>query len=787
MTDFAGFERLATDVMYLEGWTDIRPLGGVTDLGQDAVSEKMYRPGDDVKRTVFQYTLQEYLPGKVNDTIDKLNDNKIEFVELVIVTPHAISSEAQIRMKQDARSTHGISLNIYERKTLASRLADLQNGIFHRYFQDIKAQLDDVSRAASKGLLPEPLLERALLQASLALTFRPDSQRARKSVFDYFVLALILAEPNQIISYTDAAARATAALKSKKDIPEEQIIAAVNRLAKVGLVESKSGVVTTTDVALADVASGTVRLNEATSNFAADMVSAVRSALKTRLSAESERRIARNTREVLLEIVRSRGTAAFGDQLSSIDERVAALAKQQLDAAIGNALTAAFADALRAPSKEQANTLARWTQAYLAFAVMGLDPALNAFQASQFNKKIFILDTDVVLDAIVGDGLRSAGIRSLIESLARMGSRIVIPESVLIECIGHAQWSPKTYGYFGRTLLQLTPTIVEQKVWNVFVKGYYYAQHSGRISPSISYTDYLSNFYEARNPQKFLRDVIAEILPEGVEVVPLEKIRPDGLTNKEIENFAGRLQTDLAGSNKSIYRTEEDEAKLALIDATLFLTALRMNANDESSESEVLGGTCYLVTETSRYTRVARSLGIHATVTARPSALANVQELLGTFEVSDSDFVQLFDNPFLETAVDSVWPDLEKLVRSGVSLRGKSLPRLRFDLDDALHAHIVSLSESEDADERDEAGAQVSDTQYIDLLNVAVRKGYSLIPEVATIRTRIESSEQRVHDLTTVLDEVNAQNQVLQEQIAFFGKRRQRYLRRVERTAAKSK
>ena len=70
MTDFTDSERLASEIMYLEGWIDIKPLGGVADLGQDAVVERFYRPDGDMSRTVFQYTLQEYLPGKVNETIE---------------------------------------------------------------------------------------------------------------------------------------------------------------------------------------------------------------------------------------------------------------------------------------------------------------------------------------------------------------------------------------------------------------------------------------------------------------------------------------------------------------------------------------------------------------------------------------------------------------------------------------------------------------------------------------------------------------------------------------------
>ena len=70
MTDFIAFERLATELMYLEGWYDIKPLGGTADLGQDAVSERFF--GQAVsQRTVFQYTLQHYLPGKVTATIEE--------------------------------------------------------------------------------------------------------------------------------------------------------------------------------------------------------------------------------------------------------------------------------------------------------------------------------------------------------------------------------------------------------------------------------------------------------------------------------------------------------------------------------------------------------------------------------------------------------------------------------------------------------------------------------------------------------------------------------------------
>jgi hypothetical protein len=779
MTDFADFEKLASEVMYLDGWSDIKPLGGVADLGQDAVSDRFFRQSGDVEHTVFQYTLQEYMPGKISVTIKKLRENKIKFTELVVVTPHEISSESQLKMKRGARATYKVTLTIYERKTLSNRLADLENGLFNRHFANIKAQLDDVTRAASKGVMPEGALERSLLQVSLALTFRPDTQRARKNVFDHFVLAVALAQSKPWVPITELIAKCTAAVKSKKIIPAAQMDAALGRMEKAGLVQLLNERVSATEKAFAEIATATVRLNEATTSFASDIVNDIRDALKTRLSDEVERRIVRNTRAVLVEIARSRGVV---DNPAQVDKTVAALAREQMPQNIGEALIAALAEVLRSPTEDQARTMARCTQAYMAFVIMGLDPTLNAFQTSRFRNKIFILDTDVVIEALVDDGPRSPGLRAIFASLVQMGCRLIIPESVLRECIEHASNSPNTYGYFGLALLDLTPSLVEERVWNAFVKGYYYARVAGRISGSVGYEEYLANYYEPRNPLQFIQNVLKQVLPEEIEVLPLEAIASEQLGKEEVARFAERLKQDLAGSKKSRYRSEEDEAKLAEIDAQLFLTALHLNPSDESTETDVLGGTCYLVTEAARYSRVAANLGVHTKVTVRPGALAGVQELVGTFDLSPIDFLQLFDNPLLETAIDAAWPDMEKLVRSGISLRGKSLPRLRFDLDDAIHNHLTALSSAEAAEETDGIKTHGADEEFMNLLDTAASRGYSMIPELETVRERINTSERRAGLLQTLLDNETRRNQELDENIAFFGKRRQRYLRRMNKS-----
>ena len=778
MTDFTGFERLATQLMYLEGWYDIKPLGGTGDMGQDAVSERFFGEGAS-QRTVFQYTLQHYLPGKVTDTIEKLRANNIDFFELIVVTPHSISSERDIKMQRGARSEHGVRLNIFDRKRLVSRLADLENGIFHRHFPNIKAQVDDIVRSGSRAAIPQEKLERTLLQVSLALTFRPGALRVRKSLFDHFVLAVLLDQEAPYVQLDVLARRCGEALPADASLPAAQVHAAVARLAKSGLVLRTDESVRASEQALVEVATSTLRLSEATNTFAADILATVNEARGQRVADADARRIVRNIRAALLEIARARAATLGGTEAS--DGKIPAIVRRQLDTDVGDLLDAALADGLRAPTDSQAETIAQWTQAYLGLALMGLDPVLNDFQASRLAAKTFLLDTDVVLEAIVTDGRRSTGILDVLSSLAQRQCRLVVPESVVDECVEHASRSETTYRFFGSGLGQLTPAAVEERVWNAFVKGYYYAVAHGRIAKSVTYRDYLANFYEESAPRKFFSAVITDVLPNEVEILPIGFGRSRPLDDAEVDRLADTLQQDLAErSKKARYRTAEQEKALARTDATLYLSALSRNPTDMTAHQHVLGGTCYLLTETARYERVAQAVGIRTKVTVRPSTVAGILSFVGT-PISSTEFVQLFDNPLLDRAVGAVWPDMEKLMRSGVDLRAKNLARLRFDFDHALHERLTILESAQDAEEQDSKTEVSSDERFMELIESAAGRGYSFIPEVAAIRDRIGGGEKRVEELQQLLDEAMSTNTELEKDIGFFGKRRQKYLRRMGR------
>lgn len=792
LTDFARFEALASEVMNLEGYINIKPLGGVSDEGQDAVEERYYKSGA-LERIVFQYTLQRYLPGKVAETIATLSKFQVPFTELVIVTPNAISAERQADMKREARVDHGISLDIYERATLRNRLADTQNGIFNRYFASIRAQIEDLVASATRAKIEGTGVERAMLQVSLALSFKPETERARQDIADSLLIAIILAEPAPGVVKTELADRWASIVGGSK--PEQSLIeAALRRLHSDGMIRQDGDRVTPSNAGTAAVAASTIRIGEATESLVADVINQVAKTLPRRsLRQDDIRRIGRNVREALVQVARTNGVF-FASQLVSTDRKglrfslttsddAVNAAKRQLSNEIGELVVAALGQILKTPTNEQASTVQHWIFAYLACAIMGFDPLLQQVQLMRLKGKVFALDTDTLLDTLVSEQPRSASLRSLWKALIGFGCRVVIPASCLQECILHAQLSPKTQHYFGDTLLTLPEAAVNEMVGNVFVKGFYYGRTSGNVSETTGFDAYLRNYYDEHDPEDFLREVVLTTLPEGMEVVELGSLLKQEVPPDDVERFAEAMSNALSLSRKARYRTEEQTKTLALNDATLFLTALHVNQTSASTR-QVLGGACYLVTESSRYTRAAAAVGIEDVVTTRPQSLLGLQHLVGATDISAADFLTLFENPFVEYAIERARPEIEGLIRSGVVLHGVSLPRLRRDVDEALHARLTALQKAENAAETEQTTAILegeSDRLYLEFLGEARRRGYALIPAAERLRETVERAEAGALRKDAALHEAIERQQDLESQIEHFGRRRQRYLRRMAR------
>ena len=519
MSDHRLFEKLASEIMRDEGYPKIIPLGGARDKGRDAVLQGFYI---SLGRTctAFQYTLQEYIPGKIDETIATLAKEKISYQELVIVTRYNISTETYDKMVERAKKKHGVNLKIYDRKTIVNRLSDYTNGIFHRHFPDVKTQIVDLTER--RPLLSEEAantLESSMLKVSLTFTFSEKAPRARKAIFDFLILGLFLESPSITMTPADIRDKYSQAVPGHQP-PIEQINAAIERLMKGKLLARQKNGFTPTQLAKDKTARSVIKANKATESLILDILDQMYKIANEKPAQWDVEIVARNTRDVLLMLFRLSGlelasrilregtpAAAYVDPTKELVDA----AKRQLAPEVGEFLISVISDILRNPTKDQAQTLANWSFAYLGVQIMRLDPELKEFQAKSLSNKIFLLDTDFILDCLVPECPQAVSYRNLLSSLLALGCRVIVPESSLGECITHAAISPKTYNYFGPRLLSLPEPFVHECVGNVFVKGYYYGRVKGSLRRNVDFEKYLRNFFEPSAPVPFIKKVVQTV------------------------------------------------------------------------------------------------------------------------------------------------------------------------------------------------------------------------------------------------------------------------------------
>jgi len=789
MSDHKDFEKLASEIMRDEGYPNIKPLGEVADEGADAVQESYYI-SEDVNRVVFQYTLQEYLPGKIVNTIIKLRKAGIDFNELVVVTSRVISTERQASMKRDMRKDHGISVNIFERKTLVNRLSKRENGIFVRHFADIRSQLEVFGSKKRTDYEDFSALERSLLSASIAFTFNEDAPRARKSVLDYLLLALISTATSKSMTIDDLNALYSKSVGNGK-LEVSQIEASLERLVSQDLVVRNLQHFQSTEKARELMAGSTIKASEATSSLIMDVIEEMCKVSGKKISSSDQKNIAINTRGILVKLYRLFGIDMANHvlqqsgkstiTLDSYDEEILKTAKQNLPKEIGELLISVLSQILSNPSDEQALTLVNWSLAYLGAEIMNLDPNLAAFQAGRFKQKRFLLDTDFLLDCIVSECPSSAVRMGLVNALVSSGCEVTIPEDCINECIRHAQIAHRTYKYFSLKLFALSTSYVETKVGNVFVKGYYYAHTQGIISPHVKFENYLENYYDAKNANKFMAEVIKTRFPRSVRSMDPAALLNEAIPNDQLDDLSIALVTIISKSPKSEHRSPEEIKNLAKVDAQLFLSAYHLNNQSETANKGLFSGCCYLVTSSSKYRHGANRIGLLDEVSAHPSSLTALLELIGNISLSATEFVSLFENPLIIYAVNQSWDDVQALLDNGVTLADKSIPRLRADLDDAMHSQLISLQASESKTEASDEPAIEDEyvDHYVDFMRTLEARGYKRIPELDPLLKLLDKTKDEAKFNKQAYDELFAAYGELENLIEQFGKRKQRYLRRI--------
>ena len=504
MTDHVQFESLASELMRAQGYSNIIPLGGVSDSGKDAVHESIYESRGKFT-TIFQYTLQKDIDTKTIDTAEKLRKNNIQYDELVLVTTRVVNSAHQRDLETEIRKKYGVNLKIYERKTLTNRLADYKTGVFNRYFPDIQKQIHDLVIAATPGTQDENG-QREILRASLAFCFDKNAPKARKSIMDYIYLGLL--------SDSQETTAERLASKFHSVIPNEnptkpQVLASIERLNKNGLTKSQGENIAITKTGLATIAAATVNAKSATDSLIRDIVSNMRKIAGSDFSDAEKEFIAQNTGDMLMTLFQNFGIEISNKVLRkgqvvriNIDssDDLLEIARRRIKPEIARLLLSVVAEIINKPNEEQAIILKNWALAYLGVEIMNLDPALKQLHAQKLSAKTFIVDTDFLLDCLVKECEISKTYIALVEKLLVLGCKVIVPVSCVREALTHATIAHRTYNYFNPHLLSLNSETADIQIGNVFVKGYYFAIKNGYKSNKVTFDKYMEDYLDPRSP-----------------------------------------------------------------------------------------------------------------------------------------------------------------------------------------------------------------------------------------------------------------------------------------------
>lgn len=778
-TDFRQFEKLSIEILKLNGFDSIIPIGGIDDEGIDALVVKYYQ--DETYTTIFQITLQDNINSKIYSTIDKLIENKVKFNELILVTSNQINNTQAIKTNVRKKYTGTIKLEIYERTMFISTLS-VEKNIFTRYFGDLKQQLNS-SLFDKSTLFTEDSTEtltNSLLKCSLLFTFNQDGTKTRKALFDRTVLSILV----DLKIGTSEKIASVFSDKFHKIVSVDQINSSLTKLKTNGLViKNGDNEFTPSKDSIAKIESVSAQINQGTKALINDIICNASNIYQNKIDKQTLVIIETNIKNSLglffrlhgLEYCEENSNPIFKSFENSISNNsdIISVARKGLTKPLGDSIIYSLGEVIRKPTEDQAKVLVEWSKAFIGAQIMSLDPSLKEFQITNFSKKTFLLDTDFLLYCVVKETKSNKIYKTLINELIKAGCKIIITEDVIYEAIKHAEFAERNYNYFRNTFNVVDEIIIEEKLANVFVKGYYNAKNEKLINPNTTFKKYLSNYYEPSNAYDFICEVIKLNLNKSVIFRKIEEIDttkiPAGLTEK----LSNAIFEATVKTAKAQYRTKDENKSISDTDSKQYLSAYYLNKINKDEINSILPGDFYLVTSSVRTSRCAYKIGLKENITVNPTTLLNILEQIGLFTVDAKEILNLLDNPFLFEVVNSNWDDVKKLVNAGVDLQDKNIVRLKADLNEVIHDHL-SNKDAEDIDEEIDYEAETIKTKtemddYLNFAKVVKEKGYHFTPEIESLMLKFKELE----DNNKVKDELIV---ALQEKAGLRLKRTKHYL-----------
>ena len=372
--------------------------------------------------------------------------------------------------------------------------------------------------------------------------------------------------------------------------------------------------------------------------------------------------------------------------------------KEQILLSIGNVIAH--------PTEEQHTTLDTMARSLITMQLLASDPLLTNFKHSVIGRKVFVLDTDFVLYLITDNGERSVQYKRLLKVLTNCNCKIYIPTEVLTEIFDHAEAATKKYNFVRSFIENGKEQWVENGIKNIFVEAYYKNRNA---NGEKSWHVFISNYYDKERGCKYTIDVVKECLsgyknifigslPYDNDIYDSDKEEDISLRNQLFEKaLEATHNTEKAGrrdeiKNETIARTD---TKLYLSVRDLNIKERERNGNKDE-RADLLEYKYYVITNTFRIYPCAAELNLKEKVFCTPMAMMAYMVEAGFYDENKPDVLGLFENTFFAYIANETWEDTEKLLKTGIDFKGKSIVRLRYDLQDNIQKLLTAVPGSDD-------------------------------------------------------------------------------------------
>lgn len=779
-TDYFKFEQLCIEVMSYYGFPRIKKIGGHKDDGVDAIESNSYYDETHEKR-VFQFTMQKETKSKITDTEKKLERNGVEYDELIIVTSQAVNNIDGLM--KSFRLKNQKSLQIFDLSVFVTVVGSHQD-LLQRYFPDLNSQIQkDFLNDDYFSDSGEDQLSISMIKSTLLFSLSPDlkTNQQRKDLFDKSVLSVISSVDKgyDITEIMDVFHK-----KFGKILVDSQVKAALERLLAKGLITKDEEKYKASKKAKQEIMAGIAHIEQRTNALIDDIIAQTHVvASDIKCSVDDDKQMWANIKKTLNLFFKYYGTDLAMDVDSIVpnmvrQEELIRLLKDGIHPDLGECLVYSLGEILSNPNEKQSEVISLWAKAFISTQLMRLDPMLGAFHGNTFKEKVFILDTDFVLNCMVKYGKQSSVYSSLLKELLKIGCKVYITDDVVREVVTHAEFAKRNFNYFENTFEAADKSVIYEQLKNVFVIDYYISKKDNEFS-NKSFSSYMSNIYDSDDSYNFMLEVMENRLPKGVVIGDDELKKQVGIDVVERDTLTKSIYEETIKTYKAAYRSDEENWQIAKIDAELYLIARGLNKNLPVNKNKMLmDGKAYLITNSNRSIRCAKSNGIFSTVVSKPSVLVALLSEIGWFDASDKSIVDLLGNPFLAEITNQCWDELKVLVDSGVDLRGKELPRLKRELKHVIHDLITQEEDDLENDndssfDEEESTPKMEDMeQFVQFAEMIHSKGYKLIPVAETM---IENYKQLKSDK----EGQEKINERLKEELNKVGKGKQNYIRRV--------